>query len=915
VTTLAAAVVVLIATNAIFVALYLHKERAPGEGSKQVRPSPAAKVKTPEKEKPPGEVGPDEKGKPSKQVTFPGEAGLDEKGKTSEQGKPPGEAGLAEKEKTPEKQTTQVEPGPDEKLPELAADWVSREVYAEAKTCEGRKEQGRLVFEVGQGNAYARFPVEADSIRAAFASGPADQARASIEIFSTENASGLKLAQCTLRDDGRKRTLVAEINPQAPAAACDYVVVEIIDDENRCVWRCPLGRPAVQEGALTLEVTAEGKVLSQKWTLKYPWWSALRVAAEADDGVTATFAGEPPGSVTMTIKSGKKLSRDLAAIAGPVIGPRTRVNRAESELKAARSEEIAPAENWLAELAALRREDTEFDAACAALELALEKKKDRLVVEELAASVSRFGRGMPEPLAAGLKTRLDELRRRARGRRWLAAIGITGGLLLLAAGLAALLVWHASRSELARWEGSIAACLEAGDLEQVHALFKQLESDSPGLFAAPEVQRLQDEYRRHVDDENHRRQQFASIKSAIEAGASDVQHLEDLSKAEDIARTPEEKQWAQNWREKLQRSAGERRRAREIELERRTKELEDLGASLVQAAKGDADALETQADKTKKQADGLLVEPDLPETLRARVTAAQKAMTQEVARAREAAEKTRSAAERLARLPQLVDKPEALVDSLEAFVQSFHDHRLAADFGRALTMKSHWGAAEAWLNIFGEWGGRLRLNGAGDVPARQKRTDEYLKTYPNGPFEAAVREYQAYLRCAKEAFADGQLAGYDNVRANMNHAVFAPDLQIVRTTDSLTYYCLPAKIREARINNQVVGYRCDYYISMQLNAKTVLLSKDAIALGPQQAPQISLAKAVMAELNRSQSDKREWETFYLRLAALIGKQQDVDPVLTVQLLILMLKSAEATTPFEASKVKQRLAPLSAKKTL
>jgi len=89
---------------------------------------------------------------------------------------------------------------------------------------------------------------------------------------------------------------------------------------------------------------------------------------------------------------------------------------------------------------------------------------------------------------------------------------------------------------------------------------------------------------------------------------------------------------------------------------------------------------------------------------------------------------------------------------------------------------------------------------------------------------------------------------------------------------------------------------------MNMIYENASLAKDAIAVGPVPAPQRAFSEAASERLAGFPGSG--WETLYLELAALATAQKDVDPILTGQILQLLLGFAASTSPYEADWVKR-----------
>jgi len=119
------------------------------------------------------------------------------------------------------------------------------------------------------------------------------------------------------------------------------------------------------------------------------------------------------------------------------------------------AQQVAAVRSWLDELQSLRDEEDAFNEACDALEEAIDENKELGLLEKLAATILRFDRGMPELLAARFSSRSQELKRLARRKFTFALTSTVVGLLLMAAGIATLLVWRGRVQEREGWHAQI----------------------------------------------------------------------------------------------------------------------------------------------------------------------------------------------------------------------------------------------------------------------------------------------------------------------------------------------------------------------------------------------------------------------------------------------------------------------------
>ena len=560
-------------------------------------------------------------------------------------------------------------------------------------------------------------------------------------------------------------------------------------------------------------------------------------------------------------------------------------------------EGVAPVEAWLDDVDAAAREDTAYQKACAGLEKAIDDDEGQQTLEQLAAEVFRFERGMPELLAAKFNTRIEELKSRSRRRFALALTGIVGGLALVAVAVTFVVLSQIHQAELEDWQQRIAGALEKDDLDSARKMLKNIEDSNPELSAAPEIVDLRLEYGKKDRAERLRREKFEEIKKRIESQGPDEPDEAALARAEELVKDLQEKQWVQDWELKYKEAAEEARRLREAAFKKKLVRLKDLHAAFREAERERQMDLGRYITPVLELADELLAKEGISDGLMAQVTPIRKHASQAMREFEASAERRKQIKRILGDLPVVATKPGKLEETLSGFAEQYSDHRLASDFAKAGRMAPHWQAAEAWRTVVESWDGQIRLPAPTEAEARIQQIETYLQKFPEGPFLAAVQDYLAYLKTANRAFTGGRFVGLSKVKDIFTHVIFTPALRMIRTKDGKTFYILKKDLHEQRAGGDLLGFRFRYITSMNLLYEEESLNKKEIAEGPVPAPQTSYSKSAGQRL--SQFKGPGWETFYLELAGQAVEQDGVDPVLKGQILQLLLGFAASSTPFQA----------------
>ena len=152
--------------------------------------------------------------------------------------------------------------------------------------------------------------------------------------------------------------------------------------------------------------------------------------------------------------------------------------------------------------------------------------------------------------------------------------------------------------------------------------------------------------------------------------------------------------------------------------------------------------------------------------------------------------------------------------------------------------------------------------------------------------------YHDYLRAATRALTEGGLKHLSDLRDILDTPLIA-DTRMVRMKNGRTYYTLKHMVTErVRSGHRKVQYICDGsgatkngdLNNREIDRKTMF----------QPSPQNLWAGQVLSRMR--QFDGTNWETFYLDIAELILRQDDMDPILSASLLKIVLSYSETCSP-------------------
>jgi len=570
------------------------------------------------------------------------------------------------------------------------------------------------------------------------------------------------------------------------------------------------------------------------------------------------------------------------------------------------AEHVSIVEAWLGELQTLKAEEKTYQDACAGLEAALDGNKALRVLEQNAAAVLRFGRGIPQLLGTRLDRRIEELRRAARRRFALAMTGIVGALLLVAGVLAAVSYWQSRKGERARWQEQLVQAMQEQNLAKVDEILKYLEENRPDIYATPEIQNPRVEYANKLAQEERRKKELDSYMRDVEKAGDLSPNTRALAEAKRLMATDEEKAKVAAWETRIETAKQERQKKIQDEFDKLLRVAKQKYRDLQEAELAGRPEVESLARTVLGLANDLSeragVAQDGPAEAR---KIAQD--TRDLLVAIETKRRTvRKREETLDRLPGLYINPEKLAEALNAFGRDFPNDPLAMEFLRAARLETDWKAAETWHDITRRWDTDLRVQTGEAAAARAKSIEDHLTAFADTPYKAGAEKYLKYLQAVQKAFADGALKNLSAIEERLSNPLIAA-VNVVRDADGRTYYTYDKKLAPGMAEGVVKVYSFRALIDGQGKVRPVNLRPDQLkgTLGP--APQVLFATEA---LQRIQKFKRDgWETFYLRLAQLLLGQPDIDPILRCRLLKELLDGAAACSALSTEQIEQLKRPL------
>lgn len=203
--------------------------------------------------------------------------------------------------------------------------------------------------------------------------------------------------------------------------------------------------------------------------------------------------------------------------------------------------EAEPALAWLQDQDRRDQEESDYQAAIADLEGALDDLEPREEVERLGAAVLRFERGMPDLLAHRYRARLSELEMNAsRKRRLLFAAAGVVSIAVASVGIVALIQGARAR-EIAAAIAAVDHLISSERHESAIAYLDELRTANPAVAGAAELLERRSRAQQGYEENRTRANQFrAAIDEARQAQPS-ADDPPGLRLARELARTEQEK--------------------------------------------------------------------------------------------------------------------------------------------------------------------------------------------------------------------------------------------------------------------------------------------------------------------------------------------------------------------------------------
>jgi hypothetical protein len=584
------------------------------------------------------------------------------------------------------------------------------------------------------------------------------------------------------------------------------------------------------------------------------------------------------------------------------------VERTGIEPTASLIEILTAVNGWLNDLQKMQNEESAFQEACSAFENALEENVDQHTLENMAATILRMGRGMPDLLGARFKSRMEESQQRSKRKFTLALTIIVGALLLVATGVTTLVIKQNQRLTIQKWQEQIATTLGKDDLEGTEKLFKNIENTDSDLLKAPELLSLQRQYDEKKKMEKNREFSFQRAIAALQKAGVATANETMLKEASDLARTFSEKNAVEDWRQKMEEYAREQRKINDDKFSKRLKDLDQLSTEFKEIVRKGVplEELQQAAQKPLECAAELANIKNVSSPLMTQAMAIQQSTLKIIENARKDAARKDALYVALTGISQMYDRPDDLAKALKAFGKDFPEQVYASDFAQAATMVDQWKAIRAWRNKIKKWGMGLDVQDSKEAESRINDIEAFQKEFQDNPYKDGIKRYIAYLKNIQSVEDGSESKGFTTVETILNSPLLA-DSFILKTKDGRMYYLFKDKID--RNENRSTTYSIEYAINGAGGTNVCTLERREVDGKPVPAPQTIFVKKAKEIINSHKNENQA--VTYLRLADLVITQKESDPILRANLVKLFLEYARNSSIDDTGDIGDHMNKLSA----
>jgi hypothetical protein len=549
-------------------------------------------------------------------------------------------------------------------------------------------------------------------------------------------------------------------------------------------------------------------------------------------------------------------------------------------------QEVEPIFSWFKEEEQRKEHKSRFDAACDALEQAIDTDVPTPELERVYQATLRFQHEVPTELEDRYRGRLAARESAGRQRRELIYAGIAAAFLATAGTV----IYYAYQSSLGHELNSALQVIQdaqndvtSGNPKTGIELRKQLVDQHQRIIQNPQMIKALADFDNAVTAETQRETDFALHMEAAEKAGVQKPDQADLQQAETLAKTPAETQRVAALTDQLKEVSDKQQQENDSRFSADGAALATVIDSrlsdsiLAKDPQGYAASLKELTDKANELRQRAGVSPLLH---KAQISSLDAQLSQ-----RQQAIGTWQTVSRLYDdVRHSGTNAAAHAAALKAYIDAVPDGPIPQAFSKAASMLDEEQAVEQWDAIYSPWRVSPIPQSSDDAKARVAKIGDYLKAHPKMPLLNSLNGYLAYLNQGIALTSDDGPWRKDFGKLLTNPLIH--DLQCLETTDGTLYYVTgQVQVTPSELEGRLVGQGfqavtspdTDHPVKVELAASNLLKSTDAIP-----SPQAKFAVAAQDQI--AALDFQKWDEIGFEMIDALRHSAGMHPVLEAILL-------------------------------
>lgn len=558
---------------------------------------------------------------------------------------------------------------------------------------------------------------------------------------------------------------------------------------------------------------------------------------------------------------------------------------------------IEPALQWLEDQDQQQAEELAYDAALRALIQALDSAAARPILEERYQALMTLGRGIPDAVKERLEQRLRQMERQKSRSLQLKLASAALGLVLVLAVVFYVVNNARFRSQLQAQVSALEKMLQDKEIPAAEAHLEKLDKEFPRLAATAEIQRIKTDLKTAQEQNVDRKAQLDELLSSARREGVDAATYQSVPNAIESLK----KAWA------MATYSSEKAEVTEL-----TKLVEAKRSELQQQLNGEFSG---EYDKVRQEFDGLKAAPldhlDDLESLKTRalalmkregvsedVQATRRPLLAEISQAISKGQSMQGEARILLEMNATIGDRTKYFGHMDRYIKTpeFAGQTRHNDFVRA--MKSD----APLITAFHEWSLFLDdlmhrdLTTLNPDFSGKIRTDaeRLMKDHPGFPYTPQIQEILQFL--GKSANRARGSPSMEQLLALKTFKVFS-----VRSDGKQYYLPFEPAAKDATGNISSKYFIDTEFKSTKQSPRLSMIDHDSKWRSPQMIYEMEAS-----ELLGSLQDKKgaNWDQTFIELLEKLYGNQDMDPILKVQLISHTIRAAADGSPFLSKRLEK-----------